>query len=143
MSSVHIHTHKSAVLVATLSVIQHKTPQGRHLVCSNGIACIKNEMFHNTSKHVQCLAKPRPLTCSPCSRCVMNSGMLMRSLQRSSSTSMHSKAALRSSKPSSILCLNGPRSTSLHTQTVSALGKIGCRSVVICFSPLPFVAVLC
>lgn len=56
-------------------------------------------------------------TCSPCSRCVMNCPTLMRSLQRSSSTSMHSKAALRSSSPSSILCLKGPKSTSLHAHT--------------------------
>ena len=46
----------------------------------------------------------------------MKSAMLMRSLQRSSSTSMHSKAALRNSSPSSILCLKGPKSTSLQTK---------------------------
>ena len=54
-------------------------------------------------------------TCRPFSRCTMKAAISMQSLQRSSSTSMHSKAAFRNSSPSSILCLNGPRSTSLQS----------------------------
>mmetsp|Transcript_62523 Transcript_62523/g.150745 ORF Transcript_62523/g.150745 Transcript_62523/m.150745 type:complete len:254 (+) Transcript_62523:369-1130(+) len=66
-------------------------------------ASLRSMMWHSTLMSWSSL---RPST-----RCSRNCGSSSLSGQPSSSVSMHSKAALRSSSPSSTVCLKGPRST--------------------------------